>query len=646
MLKRWQWMLVAMLIVFTFTGQAAQANEYARYIIGFNEEIRDEVIKPYSERIYQWLEDIHAVAIELSPKEANQLRTNESISYIEKDEPVHVTGQTVDWGVESIGAPSVWQNGLTGKGVKIAVLDTGVSSSHLDLSVEKGKSFVRYTDSYEDDNGHGTHVAGILAARNNDIGMIGVAHEATIYVAKVLDEKGDGYTSDVVKAIEWSLQQGAELINVSMGGNSPSAALEAALTHAYHQGALIVAAAGNVGTVSGAGNTVEYPAAYESVIAVAAVDQYNKRASFSATGPAVEVAAPGVGITSTYLHNRYASVSGTSMAAPHVTGHLALLKQAYPEASNEELRKLLHKQTNHVGEKGRNPLYGFGVIQLPSYLRAEAPAPLPPENMVVRLLGWDENEAQVEITWEAESEGEKAAGYQIYRNGQKLTKSTTTSYIDKVRGGTYTYAVTALSADEKESDKTVITITIKKNEGAETIESFNDIKGDEWFAEAIYELVNKGVIQGYPDRTAKPNETITRGEAAVMMTRALRETPEPYHESYEDIRPQSFAADYIQTMINQGIFQGYEDDSFRPHAPIPRGEVATILNRAFEFTPSKPGHFPDVSPTYFAYYDIAIVAGANIAKGLPNGAYEPKSPVTRAEFAVFLTRALEYEGNK
>ncbi|MCM3760149.1 S8 family serine peptidase [Alkalihalobacillus oceani] len=637
---------VLVLLLTALVAYPAAAEESHRYIVGFTEQIDHELIDDVAIEVHQYLEDIEAVALDMTPAAAEQLRASGQIAYVEKDETFTVSSQIVDWGVEVIGAPAVWANGLTGKGVKIAILDSGVHADHEDLRITKGKSFVSYTDSFADDNGHGTHVAGIIAARNNNRGIVGVAHEASIYVGKVLDENGDGYTSDVVKAIQWALEEEVDIINVSMGGRSASTALKNALDQAYEAGALIIAAAGNKGNADGTGNTVDYPAAYDSVIAVAAVDHQDHRASFSATGDEVEVSAPGVGIRSTYTDGGYVEVNGTSMAAPHVAGHLALLKQAYPEATNDKLRGMLHKQTVDLGEPGRDRLYGYGRIELPPTLRAKTGRPLPPENLQVVQLDWEENERfQLEITWGGASSGVEATKFHIYRNGELLDKvsATTNRYVDEVEEGSYTYAITAVSKDRKESEKSLdVTISVRNQDEETDMPSFTDVQDDEWYAEAIYELVNQEIIQGYPDDTFRPSQTITRGEAAVMMTRALQLETSPYVGEFLDVRRQSYAADYIQTMVDQEIFQGYSDGSFRPHTAIPRGEVAVILNRSFEFAPDSRVIFPDVPPRYFAAEDIAVVAGADVAFGRPDGNFQPRTAVTRAEFAVFLSRALHY----
>ncbi|NOW34915.1 S8 family peptidase [Clostridium beijerinckii] len=158
---------------------------------------------------------------------------------------------------------------------------------------------------------------------------------------KVLGNDGAGYLSDIIAGIDWCITNKMDIINLSLGSSVPSTALQQEVDKAYNQGILVVAAAGNDGTSDGSTDTVDYPAKYSSVIAVAAIDSNNKRPSFSSTGNNVEVAAPGVSVLSTYLNNKYVSMSGTSMSAPFVTGDLALLKQANPGLSPNQLRAKL-----------------------------------------------------------------------------------------------------------------------------------------------------------------------------------------------------------------------------------------------------------------------------------------------------------------
>lgn len=292
------------------------------------------------------------------------LKNDPNVLAVEPDVVVKVKSQTVDWGVSQIKAPESWSSNLTGKGVKIGVVDTGIAN-HEDLTVAGGAAFTTYTTSYSDDNGHGTHIAGIIGAKNNGYGTVGVANEASLYAVKVLGSDGSGYLSDIIAGIDWCITNKMDIINLSLGSSTPSAALQQEVDKAYNQGILVVAAAGNDGTSDGSTDTVDYPAKYSSVIAVAATDSSNRRASFSSTGSTVEIAAPGVNIRSTYLNNQYVSMSGTSMAAPFVTGDLALLKQANPGLTPSQLRTKLRENAIDLGTSGKDNWFGYGLIQAP-----------------------------------------------------------------------------------------------------------------------------------------------------------------------------------------------------------------------------------------------------------------------------------------
>ena len=211
-------------------------------------------------------------------------------------------------------------------------------------------------------SGHGTHVSGIIGAKNNGVGLVGVAPDTSLYAVKVLDSTGSGYVSDIISGIDWAITNKMDIITMSLGTKSDVAALHNAVDSAYTQGVLVVSAGGNDGA---GGDTIEYPARYSSVIAVGAVDKTNKRAYFSSTGKELEVSAPGVNIQSTYLNGQYATMSGTSMATPFVAGDLALLKQAHPTYSASQLRSLLQQKVIDLGRKGRDSSYGFGLIQAP-----------------------------------------------------------------------------------------------------------------------------------------------------------------------------------------------------------------------------------------------------------------------------------------
>jgi len=247
-----------------------------------------------------------------------------------------------------------WDLTLGSDKIKVAIVDTGVDYNHPDLSgkVTKGKDFVNNDSDPMDDEGHGTHCAGVAAAKtNNGVGVAGMGFNVSLIAEKVLDSGGSGSLDAVAKGIIDAADLKADVISLSLGGPSDVQVLHDAVEYAWKKGAVVVAAAGNNG------DTVKhYPGAYETVIAVGASDQNDKRADFSTYGDWVDVAAPGVDIISTLPNNQYGEESGTSMACPMVAGLVALMKSYNPETTNVELRAALESNCDNVGNwilKGR-----------------------------------------------------------------------------------------------------------------------------------------------------------------------------------------------------------------------------------------------------------------------------------------------------
>lgn len=229
------------------------------------------------------------------------------------------------WGPQKISAPQAWDVTKGTTSTLIAVVDTGVDLDHPDLAAKVRTDidwdFVNNDATAQDDNGHGSHVAGIAAAAtNNSTGIAGICVNCQVLPVKVLNAQGSGTYSAIASGIRYAADQGAKVINLSLGGSSGSTALQDAVNYANNKGALLACAAGNSNT-----SAASYPAYYSACVAVAATDQNDNRASFSNYGSWVDTSAPGVSIYATYWNNTYKSLSGTSMAAPHVAGLAGLL---------------------------------------------------------------------------------------------------------------------------------------------------------------------------------------------------------------------------------------------------------------------------------------------------------------------------------
>lgn len=226
----------------------------------------------------------------------------------------------IPWGVKRLNAYSAWDR-TTGKGVKVGVIDTGIDYNHTDLAKNYagGYNVIFTTKTPLDDQGHGTHVAGTIGAVKNLKGVIGVAPDVSLYAIKVLDSSGSGQYSWIIDGIQWAVNNKMDVVNMSLGAPQGSDALKAAIDAAYKAGVVIVCAAGNDG------GAVNYPAKYPGTIAISALDSSDKIASFSSRGAEIAFIAPGVNINSTYKGNYYRTMSGTSMASPHIAGLSALV---------------------------------------------------------------------------------------------------------------------------------------------------------------------------------------------------------------------------------------------------------------------------------------------------------------------------------
>ena len=267
--------------------------------------------------------------------------------------------------ISSIGAKYLWDQGYKGRGVVVAILDTGCNYYHLDLKdrIIGGYNFTKESDGdvtiFEDLNGHGTHVGGTIAASYNDFGIVGVAPEASLLILKVLDYRGSGTVDLLVKAIEYAINwtgpnnERVNILSLSLGLSSSKDILHNAIKQAISNNIAVVVASGNEGDGDLSTDEYSYPAGYEEVIAVGATDNNNKVANFTSTNKEVDIYAPGVDIKSTYLNTDFTDLSGTSMAAPHVSGALSLLINKYENLTKSrptesQLFKYLMQHTDRV----------------------------------------------------------------------------------------------------------------------------------------------------------------------------------------------------------------------------------------------------------------------------------------------------------
>ncbi len=275
--------------------------------------------------------------------------------------------EIIDYGVRMVGAPLEWPE-TEGEGVKVGIIDTGVDSNHIELR-RRIKDCANFsggsTDKFEDENGHGTHIAGIVAAERNGVGVVGVAPKAELYIAKAFGENGKTDYPAIEKSVHWLWDKNVDVINMSFSSAYTSARYRSLIWDTHRRSISVICAAGNEGEHGE--NTIGYPANYAETVAVSAVDINKNIANFSSRGQAAEICAAGIDVYSTYLNGQYATLSGTSMACPIITGAVAILQsKGYlrygRRLTPEEIRLLLNIYTEKPGTKGRDKSYGYGIF--------------------------------------------------------------------------------------------------------------------------------------------------------------------------------------------------------------------------------------------------------------------------------------------
>ena len=373
-LQKYRVLLYFCIILIIISGIALGATD-RDVIVGFKNKpgpSEQALIHSHGGLVKKSFHLIPVISARVPENEIEEIKKDPKVAYIEDDKIFDAADEYTDsWGMQHIGSDMVHNQGINGTGIKIAVLDTGIDDNHEDLkgNYKGGIGFVQNSDgivnpsNYDDSTySHGTHVSGIIAAEKNDIGVVGVAPNASIYAVKVLDGSGSGLASWIIAGLQWAVENNMDIATMSIKGPD-SIALHEAVDNAYNSGVLLVAAGGNT-----YGGSVQYPAAYNSVIAVSAIDMNDHIAGFSAIGPEIELAAPGVGILST-VKGGYALMDGTSMAAPYVAGVAALiLSSGLIEDLNGDLaidnidvRELLHNAKD-LGDPGRDNVYGYGMV--------------------------------------------------------------------------------------------------------------------------------------------------------------------------------------------------------------------------------------------------------------------------------------------
>ncbi|MFC4438459.1 MULTISPECIES: S8 family peptidase [Natrialbaceae] len=353
---------------------AADSGENLEVNVGFeNERGRSAAAEAATEVRREFAFDAMTMTV---PEQAiSGLQRNPNVRYVEEDGEMQAFDQETPWGIERVDAPVAHDAGEDGDGADIAIIDTGIDSTHEALQgvLGEGASFTGCggltcllggngndcNESWDDDNDHGTHCAGTAVAPDDGTGVVGVATQATLHAVKVLSCLGAGSNSDIAAGIEHTAEQGWDVASLSLGG-AQSDVVSDACTYAHDRGVFLVAAAGNDGSCS---DCVSYPAAEPEVVAISATTEDDELAGFSSTGPEVELAAPGEDVYST-VAGGYDTFSGTSMACPHVAGAAGhLMSNGY---THEEARDRLCETAEDIGLDDNDQ--GHGLLDVAAAL--------------------------------------------------------------------------------------------------------------------------------------------------------------------------------------------------------------------------------------------------------------------------------------
>ncbi|CAH9062505.1 hypothetical protein PSECIP111951_03645 [Pseudoalteromonas holothuriae] len=403
------------------------------------------------------LPSVNAVVMNVTSEKLAELKSNPQVANVEVDPKRFLMAESTPYGINMVQANQIADT-MSGNR-KVCIMDTGYTLNHPDLpstgiTGNDGHGSNNTGNWYNDGNGHGTHVAGTIAAiGGNGQGVVGVnpSGQLGLHIVKVFNDQGRwAYGSDLIKAIEQCESAGANITSMSLGGGNSSTAERNAFEQSYSRGVLHIAAAGNSGN-----STLSYPASYNAVVSVAAVDSSENKASFSQYNNQVEIAAPGVGVNSTWNNNAYKSISGTSMATPHVSGVAALVWSHFTNCTNDEIRSVLNNTAKDKGAAGRDTSYGYGIVQAKAaydYIAQNGcgdPVTGPVANFNFSVNGKD-------VKFSNSSKDARSYAWQFGDGGSSTVTSPSHTY-----ASAGTYQVTLTASDGNKSNSVTKSITIQ-----------------------------------------------------------------------------------------------------------------------------------------------------------------------------------------
>lgn len=468
-----------------------------------------------------------------------------------------------EWSIVALNMPSVWASGYTGRGVRVAVIDSGVNASHEDFSATtfaQGLNVLNRSNDVTDENGHGTIVCGVLAeTKDNGLGFAGLTPDVTVVPIKCFGKSKETSASYIVSALYAAADDYAcDVINLSLGMTEDSAAMKQAITHAVGKGVLVVSAVGNDGTA-----VYNYPAAYDSVVGVGAVDRNGAVSSFSQKNDSVYVVAPGSDIygPSSQSATGYAKGSGTSFSCPHAAAAAVLLKQYAKSATYLDFETILRRSVQDGGETGFDTSYGWGSLDMASFVH---------EMQAYNFSDISKKFPDLSGNWAAQNVR--------YSVNAGLFNGTTENSFSPYEDMSRAMFVTVLS---RMSGQDI------SGYGA----TFSDVPNGQWFSQACGWGAAKKIVAGNGDGTFSPYAEVTREQIAVFLYRYAQAagvagmTDKYALSGYTDrMSVSSWARDAMTWAVSKGYISGRTASTLAPQATAARAEVATITARFLNST--------------------------------------------------------------
>lgn len=520
---------------------------------------------------------------------------------------------------------------------RIAVIDSGISP-HEDFCSNVlqslGHDYAESLPYAEDRFGHGTFVTGVLAAcGNNETGMTGIIGNAPIDIIplKVLDQAGNGDDFDISQAIYDSIDQDVDILNMSLAGKGETVMLREAVMEAVSRGILVVAAAGNHGTDT---KTI-YPASYPGVMTVTGTTAEHTPIPIANYGWDVDISAPGSNIISTFQANSYKTMRGTSLAAPYVSGAAVLLKTEHPELDAISLRHVLVNSADDIGEQGEDLYTGYGLLQV-----EKARAFAAEQTEAIEWLTIKNGQPLLESSSHLIGFSTGLLGQQAWlfvgdrlQKTWHVTDSIMTVSLPFVQG---TANIQVITTDANQ------TVTAKQGIQAQGVKqemkSFRDVPASFWAHDEIRQAAEISVINGYGDGTFRPNESVSRRHAVMMLNRFFQwESPSMMKVPFKDVSADMPGFLSVSSAYEQEIVNGY-NQLFQPNGTLTRAQMALMLARALKLDRSVDSShsFEDVSPTHHAYKEIQQLVDLGIITKASH--FRPNDPVTRAQLCTMIMR--------